>query len=127
MGEPLERRRAPRVALVGRPTAYAQDTVKVWVADLSTTGARIMLGELLHHGSSLVLALPPTLGSLTLNARVVWSTIYGGEKTLEGDHHTIYQSGVAFVGLSLDQQATLARIVESFAQGKAAAHGRESP
>jgi hypothetical protein len=126
MGEMLERRRAPRVAIVGRPSACVRDNLKVWVADLSTTGARITLGELLHHGSSLVLDLPPALGSLSLAARVVWSTIYGGEQTLEGEHHTIYQSGLAFVGLTPDQQGALARIVESFLHGKVPDPAREA-
>ena len=126
MREPLERRGATRVALVGRPTARVRDSLVVWLADLSTTGARITLGEQLHHGAPLVLELPPTLGSLTLTARVVWSTIYGGEQTLEGEHHTIYQSGLAFVGLTPEQQASLASIVESFCSGKAPVHGRES-
>jgi len=126
MGDTLERRRAPRVAIVGRPTARARDMLEVWVADLSTTGARITLGELLHHGSPLVIDLPPALGSLRLAARVVWSTIYGGEQTLEGEHHTIYQSGLAFVGLTPDQQAVLARIVETFVHGKVPGPARES-
>jgi hypothetical protein len=127
MAEPLERRRATRIAIVGRPSARARDTLQVWLADLSTTGARIMLGEMLHHGSSLALELPPTFGALTLSARVIWSTLYGGEQTLEGEHHAIYQSGLAFVDLTPDQRAGLAKLVEGFSRGKGREHGRVTP
>ena len=68
-----ERRGATRIGLLGRPIARAWDLLEVWLVDLSLTGARITLGELLPHRSSCTLTLPPTLGSLTLPAQVIWS------------------------------------------------------
>ena len=84
-----ERRGATRVGLLGRPTARAWDILEVWLVDLSLTGARITLGELLPHGSSCTLTLPPALGSLTLPARVIWSGIFGGEQTPEGERYLL--------------------------------------
>ncbi|MFI5338670.1 MAG: PilZ domain-containing protein [Candidatus Methylomirabilales bacterium] len=124
MAQSQERRGVPRMALVGRPGARARETLEVWLADLSATGARITLGELLHHGSACSLQLPPGLGSLTLSARVVWSAIYGGEQTLEGERHVIYQSGLAFVDLTTDQQAALAEAVERVSSGTPLPDGR---
>ena len=130
-----ERRRAARIALVGRPSARARDTLEVWLVDLSAAGARITLGELLQHGSSCSLQLPPTLGSLTLSARVVWSGLLGGEQTPDGERHFIYQSGLVFVDLSTEQQGALTRILQTVTtrpkgageiahQKKGPAHGR---
>lgn len=119
MAESQERRRATRIALVGRPRAQAWGTVEVWLVDLSATGARITLGEQLPNGSHCTLHLPPPLGSLTLPARVVWSGIFGAEQTAEGERHVIYQSGMAFVDLTADQQATLGGILEQLASGEA--------
>ncbi len=124
MDQLQERRGVPRMALVGRPSARARETLEVWLADLSATGARITLGELLHHGSACSLRLPPGLGSLTLSARVVWSAIYGGEQTLEGERHVIYQSGLTFVDLTTDQQTALAEALERIGTGTPLPDGR---
>lgn len=124
MAQFQERRGVPRIALVGRPGARARETLEVWLADLSATGARITLGELLHHGSACSLQLPPGLGSLTLSARVVWSAVYGGEQTLEGERHVIYQCGLAFVDLTTDQQAALAEALERIGSGNPLADDR---
>jgi hypothetical protein len=115
MAEPLERRRVPRIAIVGHPSARARGAVEVWLVDLSAIGARITLGEQLPHGSSCTLELPPALGSLALPARVVWSGLFGGEQTSEGERHFIYQSGLVFVDLTADQQAGLASLVRRLA------------
>ncbi len=112
MPESQERRRAARISLVGRHGTRSDASRDVRLLDLGTTGARIEIGELLHEGSSYVLELPPALGSLSLSARVVWSSIFGGKQTLEGEQHLIYQSGLVFVDLAADQQAALASIVQ---------------
>jgi hypothetical protein len=49
----------------------ARGTLKVWLVDLSTSGARITLDTRLERGSRCTLELPPELGSLTLSSRVV--------------------------------------------------------
>ena len=116
MAEPLERRRVPRIAIVGRPSARARGALEVWLVDLSATGARITLGEQLPHGSSCTLELPPALASLALPSRVIWSGLFGGEQTSDGERHFIYQSGLAFVDLTADQQAALASLVRRLAR-----------
>lgn len=112
MPESQERRGADRISIVGRLSARARGTQEVWLVDLSATGARIMLGELLPDGSSCTLELPAALGSLTLSARVAWSSILGGEQTPEGERHLIYQSGLTFMDTSPDQMAALASILK---------------
>jgi hypothetical protein len=115
MAETQDRRQATRIAFLGRPSARARGTLEVWLADLSSAGARITLGEFLPHGSSCALELPAALGSLTLSTRIVWSGLFGGEKTPDGEEHFIYQSGLAFVDLTPDQQAALAKILHRIA------------
>ena len=111
-----ERRRTVRIALVGRPSAHARENLEVWIVDLSTTGARIALGERLEQGSTCSLELPPMLGSLMLSTRVVWNGLFGGERTSDGERHFIYQCGLIFVNLSKEQESTLARALRSLAQ-----------
>jgi len=106
-----ERRGATRVGLLGRPTARAWDILEVWLVDLSLTGVRITLGELLPPGSTCTLTLPPALRSLTLPARVIWSAPSGGEETPRDDPHPFYQSGLAFGGLPEEERATLASML----------------
>ena len=109
----------PRIAMVGRTSARAQGFLEAWLVDLSASGARITLGELLNRGSPCTLELAPALGSLTLSARVVWSGLFGGEQTPDGERHFIYQSGLAFVNLTTEQQAALASILQRLTtQGK---------
>lgn len=123
MPEPLERRQAPRVVLIGRPGVRVQDTLVAWLADLSATGARLTLTEQLHPATSLTLQLPPGLGDCTLGARVIWTTTYGGEQTPEGEPHTLYQSGVAFMGVTPEQQVTLERLVDRLHRKRASGQG----
>jgi len=113
MSTPLlqERRWAIRVAFIQPLSARAQDNLKVWLHDLSATGARIALGEMLTLSSRCTLALPPELDSLTLSARVVWCTIFGGEQTAQGDRHLLYHSGLVFVDLTAGQKASLATLL----------------
>lgn len=124
MAERQERRGAMRIAILGGARARVPAPLEVWLVDLSATGARITLGELLEHGASCVLELPPALGSLTLAARVVWSGVFGGEQTPEGERHLIYQSGLSFSDLTTSQQAALEGIVERFARRRGPGRGR---
>ncbi len=115
MSNVRERRRTVRIALVGRPGARLQDNVEVWLVDLSTAGARITLGERLEQGSPCSLQLPPMLGSLELSTRVVWSGLFGGRQTSDGERHFIYQSGLVFLDVSQEQREELSRVLESLA------------
>lgn len=116
MPESQERRQTARISLIGRQGSRADASREVRLLDISTAGARIELGELLHKGSSYALELPPALGSLAFAARVVWSSIFGGQQTTEGEQHLIYRSGLVFVDLTPEQEAALASIVERLAQ-----------
>ena len=124
MADPLEQREVPRIALVGRPPARTQDGLVVWLADLSTKGARLTLTDQLHPGTTLTIELAPPLGTLTLSARVIWTTTYGSEQTPDGEHHALYQSGVVFLGLTPEQRTALQGMVQVLAQGK---RGHGSP
>ncbi len=117
MAEEQERRSATRMALLRRLSAQTRGTHEVWLVDLSLRGARITLAEQLAQGSHCTLDLPPALGALTLSTRVVWSGLFGAEQTAEGERHLIYQSGLAFEGLSAAQQATLGGILAQLAPG----------
>jgi hypothetical protein len=118
-----ERRGAMRIAVLAGARARVPAPTEVWLVDLSTTGARITLGELLQHGAACVLELPPRLGSLTLSARVVWSGVFGGEQTPEGERHLIYQSGLSFAGLPADRRSALAEVVERFSRSRGLGRG----
>ncbi len=124
MADRQERRGAMRIAILTGARARVPAPLEVWLVDLSATGARITLGELLRHGASCVLELPSALGSLTLPARVVWSGILGGEQTPEGERHLIYQSGLTFGNLPASQQTALAGIVERFSRTRGPGRGR---
>ncbi len=123
MPDSFERRHAMRIGLVGRPGAHTQDGLPVWVNDLSSTGARLAHIEPFHPGASLDLQLPPRLDSLRLVARVVWTTPHGREQTPEDEHHTLYQSGVAFEQMTPEQQGTLEGLVDRFCRERAAGVG----
>jgi hypothetical protein len=124
MAEGQERRGSMRIAVLAGARARVPAPLEVWLVDLSATGARITLGELLKHGASCVLELPPGLGPLTLSARVVWSGVLGGEQTPEGERHLIYQSGLTFPNLTQDEQIALAGIVERFSRRRGSGRGR---
>ncbi len=114
MPDRVERRQVPRIALVGRLKGQIEDGVSVWLADLSTTGARLTHFAPVHPGATLSLQLPPELDGVRLAARVAWTATYGTEQTPEGEHHAIYQSGVAFMQVTPEQRATLERLMDRF-------------
>ncbi len=55
-------------------------------------------------------------GPLALPARVVWSDLFGGARTPDGERRFIYHSGLVFVDFSTEPQAALARIVQGLAR-----------
>ncbi len=123
MPDPVERRTAPRVALIGRPGARTYDGVPVFLANLSTTGAGLTYFKPFPPGTALTLQFPPGLDGLRLAIRVVWTKVHGSEQTVDGEHHPMYQSGVAFREVTPEQQATLERLVERFRQERASSTG----
>ena len=112
MARSQDRRRVARVSLLGRLNTQVRKNLAVRLLDLSSLGARIEHSDLLRPGAFCAFELPPTLGSLALSARVIWSSVVGGKHTSDGERHLIYQSGLAFVDLTAEQQAALANVLQ---------------
>ncbi len=79
----------------------------VRLLDLSATGARIEQAEYLPEGRMSFVGLPPALGKAHLPGRVVWSRPREPLHTAAGETQEIYQSGLAFVGLTAEQTAAV--------------------
>ena len=79
----------------------------VHLLDLSARGARIAHREPLHAGGIGYVDLPPTLGTVRLLGRVVWTRLRGTEQTVDGDRRPPYESGLAFTSLTPEQQEAL--------------------
>jgi len=88
------------------------------LVDLSLSGARIAHLDLLRPGSPTTVELPAAIGSVALSVRVAWSCVVGSEPSPEGERRLRYHSGLAFVGLTAEQQATLANILEQHPHGR---------
>jgi PilZ domain-containing protein len=110
-----ERRGAARVVVPGRVGSRVRATLEAHLLDLSITGARIEHHNLLRPGIACVIELPATLGSLSLSVRIVRSIVIGTEEGHAGERLLRYESGLAFVGITGEQQATLARVLERLA------------
>lgn len=120
----VERRKGRRVSIPGRPGGRVRATLEVRLLDLGTTGARIEHHSLLRPGVTCTLDLPQALGGLALSVRVVRSAVVGTATGPSGDQVLCYESGVAFVEPTKDQQAALEAIVERLAAGEALGSGR---
>ncbi len=126
MSEMRDRRKVARVVVPWRLSARVLDRYDVRILDLSTAGVGIEHTVPLQPGSTCALELPLPFGSVHLTARVVWSLIEGGEDPRGRDRQLQYRSGLAFTDLSAEQQAALARTLETLQ----AAHdgpGTETP
>ena len=108
MVETLERRRAHRFAVPSHLGGFEVESRLVRLLDLSAEGARIEHPGQLHEGLLMFVDLPPDLGGVRLTGEVVWTKFRKSEQTGEGDKHVSYQSGLAFVGTTPEQQAALA-------------------
>ncbi len=112
MGAYEKERTVPRIVLPGRPAARARATLEVSLCDLSVKGARIEHLSLLRPGSRCTLELPPPFGPLALSAEIVWSKVLGTEPGTDGQPRLRYESGLAFTGLTAEQQAALGKALE---------------
>lgn len=112
MDELKERRRAPRIVIAGRLGGRAHAILDVRILDLSVTGARIEHLSPLSPGTPCTLGLPPAIGSMVLPARVVRSVVSGSEQSPGGKRLLRYQSGIEFMGITAEQQATLASTLD---------------
>jgi hypothetical protein len=112
MAGTLGRRRIARLTVPWHLSGPGLELRLVRLLDLSADGARIEHLEPLHEGVGCMVDLPPALGRLRLTGRIVWTGLRGGEHTLEGDLRLHYQSGLAFTGVTREQQAALARALD---------------
>lgn len=126
MEEFLQRRQIVRTPIVGRLAARARPSLDVRLLDLSLAGARIEHLDLLRPGLPCTLDLPAEIGSLVVSARVVWSNVIGTEQSPAGERLLHYQSGLAFVRLTAEQQAALVRILERLTPGGGVGEARLS-
>lgn len=118
MAEYRRQRQAARVRLAGRPTTRVRPTLDARLIDLSTTGARIEHVDLLRPGFACSLELPAANGSTVLSGQIVWSSVVGTEASPEGERHLRYESGLAFLGVTAEQQVTLTKILEQPPHGR---------
>jgi hypothetical protein len=88
------------------------------LVDLSLAGARIEHFKPLHPEVPCTLELPDVQGALVLPVRIVWSRVVGSEHSPEGKRRLRYQSGLEFIGVTPEQQAVLARILEQLPPGR---------
>ena len=113
-----DRRRVARLTIPWqRFTRPGLELRPVRLLDLSSMGVRIEHAEPLHEGVVCYVDLPPDLGRATLTGRVVWTKLHKGEQTHEGESRVSYQSGLAFVGLTSEQQAKLADALQILQTG----------
>jgi hypothetical protein len=109
-----ERRRSARLFVPRHLGGLELELRQVHLLDLSATGARIEHRGHLHEGLVCFVDLPRPFGRLRLTGRVVWTRLHKGEQTLDGDKHLYYQSGLAFTGITPEQQSALADVLETF-------------
>jgi hypothetical protein len=112
MDESPDRRRVARITVPWHLSGPGLELRLARIIDLSPAGARIEHLEPLREGVSCVIDLPPTLGRIRLMGRVVWTGIRGGEQTLDGERRLHYQSGVAFIEVTPEQQAGVERALD---------------
>jgi len=113
MADTSDRRSVARITVPLHLSGPGLELRLVRLLDLSPEGARIEHLEPLREGVVCVVDLPPAIGRLRLTGRVVWTGVRGGEQNLAGERRLHYQSGLAFTGVTPDQQAVLARGLET--------------
>jgi hypothetical protein len=107
-----ERRRGRRVVVSGRPGGRVRATLDARLVDLSSTGARIEHNNLLRPGFTCTLEFPQGVADLVLSVQVVRSVIIGTEFATGGERRLRYESGLAFVNVTPEQQKVLVEVVE---------------
>ena len=118
MAEYRRQRKTPRVPIASQPAVRVRSNLPARLVDLSPTGARIAHLDLLRPGFRCTIELPAAGGALVLSCQVAWSNVVGSEPSPEGERRLRYLSGLAFVGLTPEQRATLASILEHRAHGR---------
>ncbi len=104
--------------------ARPRATLEVSLCDLSVKGARIEHLSLLRPGSRCTLELPAPFAPLALSAEIVWSKVVGTEEEVHGQRRLRYQSGLAFTGITAEQQVALGTTLERLSPGGGLGLGR---
>ena len=112
MSEPQDRRRVGRITIPSHPSDFELELRLVRLLDLTSEGCRIEHPGHLHEGLVCFLGRPPALGRLRLTGRVVWTRLYKGEQSVDGDRHVYYLSGLAWTGVTPEQQTALSAALE---------------
>jgi len=113
MGTEPERRRVMRVDVPKRFRGGELEPHFVHLLNLSPLGARVTHLERWENGVVCSVDLPPALGTLRLNGRVVWTRLRSTEQTLAGDRRDHHESGIEFTGLTAAQEAVLAAMLDT--------------
>ncbi len=102
-----DRRHVARLTIPSQFSDRAVEQQPVRLVDLSLHGARIEHPDPLNAGLLCFIDLPSALGRGCLSGRVVWTKLHRDEQTLEGARQRYYRSGLAWTGLTPEQQGTL--------------------
>ena len=113
MGTEPERRRVMRVDIPHHLRRGDLAPHFVHLLNLSPLGARVTHLQRWENGVVCSVDLPPALGTLRLNGRVVWTRLRSTEQTLAGDRRDHYESGIEFTALTAAQDAALAAALET--------------
>jgi hypothetical protein len=122
-----DRRRVARLTVPPHLSGFDVELRLVRLLDLSAEGVRIEHPGHLHEGLVLFVDLPLDLGGVRLTGKVVWTRLRKGEQTFEGDKHVTYQSGLAFIGITPEQQAALAAALRILRTGESPGVSSEVP
>ncbi|MFB3819587.1 MAG: PilZ domain-containing protein [Candidatus Methylomirabilales bacterium] len=119
-----ERRRGRRVPVAGRPEGRVKATLDARLLDLSSCGARIEHYNLLRPGFTCTLEFPASLAPLTLSVQIVRSVVVGHDATPTGERLLRYESGLAFLRMTAEQQKLVDDILERLDPGASLGNGR---
>lgn len=103
-----ERRRVMRVDVPRHLRGGELQPHFVHLLNLSPLGARVTHLEPWANGVPCAVDLPPSLGTVRLSGRVVWTRLRSTEQTLAGDRRDHYESGIEFTNLTPAQEKALA-------------------
>ncbi len=112
MAKGVERRHSIRLTIPAQFSDHEGQFRELRLLELSAGGARVEHRAPLHAGLLCLGDLPPALGHGSLTGRILWTTLYRNEQTLEGEQQHYYRSGLMWIGLTPGQQERLATALE---------------
>ena len=95
-----ERRRVMRVDVPRHLRGGELEPHFVHLLNLSPLGVRVTHLEPWGKGVGCSVDLPPSLGTVRLSGRVVWTRLRATEQTVDGDRRDHYESGIEFIHLT---------------------------